>query len=403
MNICEINITYNLGSTGRIVCDLSECLKRIGWKCFVVAGYSIHNEDNLFCFYKHYPKADQWNTVVNRVSGLTGYRNKAKTLEAIKWIESKKPDLIHLHNIHGDWIHLPTLIKYIKKAGIPVVWTLHDCWSFTGRCSHFELNNCNKWEHGCYGCHYKKVYPQTFLFDFSKKMWKDKFNWFTMINKLTIVTPSEWLANYVHQSFLKDYPVRVIHNGINTEVFYCDEKRMTSAMFEKDKLLILGVANSWSDTKGLSDFMILDSMIDHSRYQIMMIGLNNRQMQKLPDSIIKVSRTTSAEELADYYRNAGVYLNLTYQDNYPTTNLEALCCGCPVISYSTGGSPESVLPGCGYVVDKGNLMHVYELVESTVEWSITKRSYISSKALSHFSREKTYKAYIELFKEISLR
>lgn len=396
MRIAEINITYGIGSTGRIVEDLCHSLKEVDIEYSVLCGYSMNsNDENIFSVFKRYPLLDQVNTVLNRFSGLTGYRNRFRTKKAIKWLKSQKPDLIHLHNIHGDWINIFALIEYIKDEGLPVIWTLHDCWSFTGRCSHFELNGCYKWKAGCGKCSFKNVYPKSYLLDFSSLMWSNKKELFCGIESLTIATPSKWLSNYVKESFLNEYPVRVINNGINTDVFNYIE----NTTIKIEKKIILGVANSWSKTKGLNDFLKLDKMINHKKYQIVLIGLNNRQMTQIPDSIIKVHRTTSADELVDYYRKAFVFLNLTYQDNFPTTNLEALCCGCPVITYLTGGSPESISENTGFVVNQGDVNRVYELIEDINKNGVFQKEEISFNSIMRFSRQNSNKAYIELFKK----
>ena len=399
MNIVEINITYGIGSTGRIVRDLANRFEELNWNCYTVAGYSLDNANrNVFSLFNNYPSSDKINTIINRISGKTGYRQKKKTAVAVEWMNEKKPDLIHLHNIHGDWINIKYLFEYIKENRIPVIWTLHDCWAFTGRCSHFELNGCEKWKTGCFSCKYKNVYPCTYFADHSKKMWRDKYDLFRGIDNLILVTPSHWLSGYVKHSFLSEYDTKVIHNGINTDVF-----KLKAQEKKSNVKYILGAANSWSKTKGLDDFISLDKIIDHNKYKIVLVGLNETQMKTVPDSIDKLPRTNSPAELAELYNIADYYVNFTYQDNFPTTNLEALCCGCPVITYDTGGSPESVSAIDGYVIEKGCFKKAYEIIESTNVRSENERRDRAERASKVFSVENSCRAYSDLAEEMMMR
>ena len=399
MKIVELNITNRIGSTGRIVRDLADCFEVNGHSTFIVSGYSIgEKKDCEYTLFNDYPLDDRVNTFINRVIGTTGYRHKKRTEEALEWIDTKKPDLIHLHNIHGDWINIPMLFDYLEQKKLPVIWTLHDCWAFTGRCSHFELNGCEKWREGCYDCNYKKVYPFTYFVDKSKKMWRDKFDIFCKTEDMILVCPSKWLAGYVKQSFLKKYDVNVINNGINTDVFNYRVPDVISG-----ERIILAVANSWSATKGLDDLIKLADIIDKKKYRIVAVGLNERQMKEVPDSICKYKRTNSAEGLANLYRDAFVYVNFTYQDNFPTTNLESLCCGCPVVTYDTGGSPESLCVVDGYVVPKGNFRKAYEIIDSMGERLEADRALRSEKAVALFSSAVSCRAYAELISRIVSR
>lgn len=402
MNIVQMNATYNVGSTGKIMSDLNDVVCRTGSNGFMVSGYyHKSNIDNLYCTSHNNPLWEiKKNLLISRITGTMGYRYLDRTESAIHWIDEKNPDIIHLHNIHGNWIHLETLFNYIKKRKIPVVWTLHDCWAFTGRCSHFELCGCNKWKSQCYNCVNTKVYPITYFFDKSKKMFLDKKKWFSGIENMTIVTPSKWLADYVKQSFLGDYPIEVIHNGIDINMFSPSENKSKYCNCVGNKKIILGVASSWSQTKGLFDFLKLDSLIKHDQYQIVMVGLNEKQLRLLPKSIIGISRTNNQKELVDLYSDAFVFVNPTYQDNFPTTNLEALSCGTPVITYNTGGCPEAVTQQVGAVIKKGDVEGILKAIK---EIENVKKESCRFFAQEHFDKFESYKEYINLYKKLLIK
>jgi Glycosyltransferase len=397
MKILQINISYKFGSTGKIMSDLNDVICKSGNNSYMLCGYSNEAAPNLYIMRKgSILKASRKDILISRLSGTMGYHYKKSTLKAIEWIDTIKPDVIHLHNIHGDWINVKILFEYIRKKQIPVVWTLHDCWSFTGRCSHFELFRCEKWKTGCFKCKNRKVYPITYFFDKSKSMWKDKKKWFTSVKKMTIVTPSKWLANYVRQSFLKDYPIKVINNGINTQVYRPQTTCNRYYQGFEGKHIILGVANSWTARKGYYDFIKLDGMIDHNMYQIVLVGLNSRQLKLIPNSIKGIARTENEQELIELYSGATVFVNPTYQDNYPTTNLEAQACGTPCITYRTGGSPESISDGIGCICEQGNTKQLLESIIKTCRQSYDSVE-LQNYAKEHFDKCRKYEKYIECY------
>ena len=282
------------------------------------------------------------------------------TEKFIDWLKEYDPDVIHLHNIHGYYIHVPTLFNYLKMCNKKILWTLHDCWSFTGHCAYFDFVECEKWKTGCFNCELKHEYPPSILLDKSKENYLMKKELFTGISNMTLITPSKWLADLVRESYLKEYRVKVIHNQINYDAFY----PITSNLKEKnhilDKKVVLGVASIWEKRKGLDDFIQLSQKLNDD-YVIVLIGLNKKQLKSIPKNVIGIEHTSNVQELAQWYSCADVFLNLTYEDNYPTINLEAIACGTPVITYNTGGSPESA-KYYGMTVEKGNLEEVADIV-----------------------------------------
>lgn len=342
MKILMINSVCGIRSTGRICTDLADALAEQGHT--VKIAYGRENVPEQYKKYAVRIGTDfdvKLHGVRARLLDESGFGSKKATIKFIEWVKKYDPDVIHLHNIHGYYINVKVLFDYLRTCGKKIIWTLHDCWAFTGHAAYCEAANCERWKTGCHNCPKRDDYPKSF-FDNSKLNWLKKRKIFTGIPNLQIITPSKWLAGLVKKSFLRKYPVSVIYNGIDTSVF----KPVDSSVLRKklnigDKKVILGVAAVWDARKGLDDFIKLNKLIDHNEYQIILVGLDEKQIATLPKNMIGISRTDSVDQLVELYSLAYVFVNPTYEDNYPTTNLEAIACGTPVITYDTGGSPES--------------------------------------------------------------
>ena len=365
-----VNTVCGTGSVGRLVAGLYHTLEAQGYECLVAYGrgeapsdvrsYRIGTDTDVYV-----------HGAMSRLYDRHGFYSKRATQDFIAMVREYDPDIIHLHNLHGYYIHLAVLFSYLKKCGKKIIWTLHDCWSFTGHCSHFEYIGCNKWLTGCFKCEQLREYPKSFGMDSSMQNYRDKMQLFTGIDNLTIVTPSEWLKERVQQSFLKEYPVVVVPTGIDLTQFYPQREtnsednlifRIKNSLSLRNKIILLGVANPWRDRKGLAQFGILAKALS-DRYAIILVGLSERQISDLPENIIGLSKTDSIEELAALYSMADIYVNLTLEDTFPTTNIEALACGTPVVTYKAGGSPESINETCGEVVDRNSVQGVVAAIE----------------------------------------
>ena len=351
MKVLSIN-TSNFGSTGNIMLRLQECCKSNGMKMLVAFPKSRSNMK------KRVANSIYIGSILSRnihlqLSNLTGYNGTFSyfsTLNFLRKVKKYNPDIIHLHNLHNGYINLPLLFKYIKKNNIPVIWTLHDCWSFTGHCPHFTMAKCDKWKTGCHDCPSYREYPAS-LFDNSKKMYKLKKKWFAGVPNMTIVTPSQWLADLVKESYLKDYPVKVIHNGIDLEIFKPTPSNFRQKYgIDDGKHLVLGVAFGWGKRKGLDVFVELARRLDSDKYRIVLVGTDDNVDKKLPSNIIAIHRTQNQTELAEIYTAADLFVQTTREENYPTVNMESIACGTPVLTFGTGGSPEIIDETCGSVV-----------------------------------------------------
>lgn len=383
MKVLMINSVCGVGSTGRICTDIADMLLSQGHECKIAYGRGevpekyrdisvrIGSTFKVYC-----------NVLKSRLFDNEGFNAVGATKKLVRWIKEYDPDVIHLHNIHGYYLNVKILFDYLKTSGKKIVWTLHDCWSFTGHCAYFDCPHCDKWQTECGKCIRVKDYPKA-LISHAKRNYRRKKQTFCGVPNLTIVTPSKWLSGLVEQSFLSEYQTVVINNGIDLSVFKPTESDFRERFGLTDKKIILGVASVWEKRKGFNDFLELAKLIDDS-YRIVLVGVNDKQLKMLPSSVIGIKRTNNVKELAEIYTAADVLFNPTYEDNYPTVNLEAQACGTPVITYPTGGSVESV-PNENVV---NSVNEFYELLRSSEGLVIEKAS---------FSKQEKYSDYLKLY------
>jgi len=371
MKVLMINVVCGIRSTGRICTDLAAALETHGHE--VKIAYGRERVPEQFQKYAVRIGADidvKLHGLKARFFDGCGWGSKGATERFIHWVKDYDPDVIHLHNLHGYYINIEVLFKYLRTCKKKILWTLHDCWALTGHAAYCEAVNCERWITGCHNCMKMLDYPVSYT-DRSASNWKRKRQLFSGLENLGIVTPSEWLARLVRKSYLSDYPVTVIHNGVDTGVFKAvDSKELRGKLGIGNKRVILGVAAIWDERKGLIDFEKLNNVIDRAKYQIIIVGLSKEQINELPAGIIGIERTNSIDELVQFYSLADVFLNLTYEDNYPTTNIEAIACGTPVITYNTGGSPESAK--CyGSIIQKGDMETLLStIIQAEYDWSV---------------------------------
>lgn len=396
MKILEIN-QVNFGSTGHIMLQIADLATKKGHEV-ICSFYARRNKDkDKNCIYIGNKISHNIHKKLYRKTGNNGCYSKISTWNFLRKVKKFDPDLIHIHNLHNCYINLPMLFDYIKKNNKKVVWTLHDCWSFTGQCPYFTAVGCEKWKTGCHDCEQINRYPSCSV-DRTDKMWKLKKEWFTGVQNLTIVTPSQWLADLVKQSFLKDYPVKVINNGIDLDVFKPTESDFRTKHNLEDKKIILGVASVWEVRKGLDVFIELSKRLD-DRYKIVLVGTNDEVDKKLPEGIISIHRTSNQKELAELYTAADVFFIPTREDNFPTVNMESLACGTPVLTFNTGGSPEMVDEATGVVLMNEDIASVEQAVISMCESGKYSKEACTERAKQYDSGLK-YNEYLSLFENI---
>ncbi len=399
MRIFEIN-SCNFSSTGGIMQSIAKAARNNGLCVKNCCAYSRTNS----------PKRDEHTLFIgNRISrnihlftgmflGFSNCLSIISTWIFLRKIKKQGCSLVHFHNLHGSYINLPLLFRFIKKNHIPVIWTLHDCWAFTGRCPYFDLTKCDKWKSGCHDCPYpKKSYPQSYL-DTTRIMWKLKRKWFSGIENCTIVTPSQWLAGLVEQSYLKEYPIKVIYNGIDLSVFKPTESNFRETHELMDKKVVLGIAFGWGVRKGLDVFLELAKHLPND-YRIVLVGTDDYVDKVLPENIISIHRTQNQKELAEIYTAADVLANPTREEVLGLVNVESLACGTPVVTFRTGGSPECIDETCGSVVDCDDI----DAMEFEIRRICEDKPYSMEACLARskkFDMNERFEEYVKLYKEI---
>lgn len=398
MKVLQINSVCGVGSTGRIATDIHHALIEQGHESFIAFGRGeAKNCDtairigNDFDVYSH--------VALTRLFDKHGFGSVLSTKDFVKKVKKINPDIIHLHNIHGYYINIDELFKLLVELKKPVVWTLHDCWSFTGHCTYFEFENCKKWMTYCKECPQKRKYPKSFFIDNSTDNFNFKTSRINSLSNITFVTPSVWLKTIFQLSMIKSKDVITINNGINTRVFSPTKRNPNLLAALDGKFVILGIANVWDERKGLAYFLELSEMLRYDEI-ILLVGLKNNVIKNIPKNIIPMKRTDNVEQLAELYSSAHVFINPTLEDNFPTTNIEALCSGIPVITFNTGGSVEVINDFNGYVTEDKNVTSLrssIDRVRSNYESNLINANKISFDAKGNYDISNMIESYLLLY------
>lgn len=391
--LLQINTIANSGATGKITEEIGAEAIRHGWKSYVAYSRGIPiSQSELIPIGS--PSDRRRHGIRTRLFDAHGLGSAKATGLIIERIKEIGPDLIHLHNIHGYYLNYPRLFDYLRQWGGPVVWTLHDCWAFTGHCAHFDNIGCERWKVLCHHCPLKSTYPISWFADRSARNYLDRKAAFTSLPNLTLVSPSKWLDNILSDSFLSSFTHKVIHNGIDLNLFRPYRRSY------KDGSMVLAAAWVWNRAKGLDDLIKLAEVLP-PKLRLCIVGLSEKQLKEIPSTITGITRTENQKALAQLYSRAAVFVNPTYGDTFPTTNLEALACGTPVVTYNTGGSPEAIDADTGIVVPRGN---VELLARGIVDISSRPREDIGilcrKRAEELFDQRKRFVEYVDLYNSL---
>lgn len=391
--LLQIDSCLGVLSTGRITEGIASVATKNGWECYIAHGARYVGKSIMKSYqvtsksgeYLHYAKSILFDS--------HGLGSTLATKKLIRLIDVDiKPDIIHLHCIHGYYLNYKVLFEYLNKKCIPVVWTFHDCWAFTGHCAHFVTANCNKWKSACYECPLKSEYPKS-ITDASGRNYDLKKSLFQNNKNLHIVTVSEWLASLVSESFLGQKEISVIRNGIDINQFTPKEKSSS------ERFNIIGVASAWGRDKGLYDFYKLRELLSEDKYSITLVGLTQDQINSLPQGIRGICRTNSVDELAKLYSDSDVFVNPTYVDSFPTVNMEAMACGLPVITYNTGGGPEAITSSTGIVLEQGDINGIADAVRR-IQGGLFSISECRQRAEECFDNKRCYLDYVKLYNRL---
>lgn len=399
--ILQINTVVNSGSTGRIAEEIGQLAIANGWESYIAYGRNESTSNSILI------KVGKDSNLImhglkTRFLDRHGFGSRQATLFLVEQIKLIKPDIIHLHNIHGYYLNIEVLFNYLSVADIPIVWTMHDCWPITGHCTYFDSIGCFKWETGCFDCQQKKEYPQSLFIDNSKRNYSDKRTLFCSIEDLTIILVSKWLQERVKKSYLNKYTQKLIYNGVNTHVFYPRNNRsiIKKKLGVGNRFMLLGVASIWEKRKNLNDYVKLGELIDEKTI-IVLVGLSEKQIKKLPNNIIGLSRTENISHLAEIYSAADIVLNLSAEETFGMTTVEGFACGTPGIVYNCTASPELITSNTGIIVEKGDM---HGLVNAISEIETKGKAYYSvtcrDHAMKYFNKENKYKEYIQLYESL---
>ena len=395
MKVVQINSTCATGSTGRICYGISQCMTRSDIENYIL--YTVGKSDYHLGIKMASDSYIKMQAAISHLRGNYGFNSILSTKRMIEKLMQIQPELVHLHNIHSHDCNLEMLLSYFKENHTKLLWTLHDCWLFTAYCPHFIMAKCDRWMSGCEYC--PQVKDFSLFFDRSKQLYQKKKELLSGLD-LTIVTPSQWLADLVGSSFLKSYPVKVINNGIDLSVF-----RPTGSDFRTkfgispEKKVLLGVAFDWGTRKGLDVFQELAERLDRDTYQIVLVGIDKDLEKKVSSHIVCISRTQNQQELATIYSSADLFINPTREDTFPTVNIEALACGTPVITFKTGGSAEIIDKTCGAVVDVGDVDRLIEKIQNCCFDSPFSKQDCLNRAKRYDQNDK-FQEYVDLYRSI---
>lgn len=401
MKLAIINAESGKGGGPATICDdiyanfieddNNEALVCYGRQCNDNSTVNRYKIGNKFSLATHF--------IITRLFDAHGLGSIAATRKLINRLEAFQPDVVNLHNIHGYYVNYKLLFEYLKKADIPVVWTLHDCWPFTGHCAYFDLVGCEKWKSKCEQCPQKKSYPGAWLVDGSSRNYELKKKLFAGISdNLTIVTPSAWLAGFISQSFLKDCRIEVINNGIDLNLFKPSPGNFKKSHGIEDKKMVLALASEWTVRKGFEDIKYIGTHLPED-YQLVIVGLQEEQVAEVPEKIIAITRTDNVDQLIEIYSEADVFVNASVEDNFPTVILEALACGTPVTTYDTGGCREEIDETTGILVNKYAKEELIAAIEKLGAKSQETILACVNRA-KKFEKKKMYDKYNELFKVV---
>lgn len=399
--LLQINSVVNYGSTGRIAEDLARVAINKGWESYIAYGrYSRSSQSQLIKIGNDIDV--KIHGIETRIFDNHGFSSKSATYKLITDIKRIQPTIIHLHNLHGYYINIEILFKYLANVDIPVVWTLHDCWAFTGHCTYFSYVGCEKWKSYCNKCPLKKSYPASYFKDNSENNFEKKRELFTSINNITLVPVSNWLGDLISESFFCELPVKVINNGVDTNIFReIDRSELSIKYNTVDKFVMIGVANKWDKRKGIEDYIKLSSFLKIDEI-IILVGLSKKQIESLPSNMIGIERTENIHELVELYNLAEIVLNLSYEETFGMTTVEGFACGTPSIVYNATASPELITSEVGYIVEPGN---INQLSDAIFKIKSKGKDYYHdacvNRAKEMYDKNSRFEEYIELYESMT--
>lgn len=394
--LVQINTVCN-NSTGKIMAEIQRHANLAGYETISFVGRRKVTKDlrcekygNFVSFWIH--------VAINTVFDRQGYGSYFETQKLVRRLRKEQPDIIHLHNLHGYYLYLPVLFDYLSNEfSGQLFWTFHDCWPFTGHCPYFTAHECFKWRNGCNRCPSKKEYPISLFIDASKKNYSDKRKMFCSVKNLTIITPSEWMAGWIRESFFKNYPIKVVNNGIDLNLFsYRQPHKEIFGKYHinKDKKILLGVASVWEARKGLNDLLGLAEIIS-AEYQIIVVGVSKKQKKGLPTNVIGIERTEKIEELVELYSMAHIFINPSLEESFSLVTVEAIACGTPAIVLDTSAVKELICENNGIVLNKHKAQDYVNAIKELENRKLSRNEIMQT--ASKYGAEKMVDTILQLY------
>lgn len=400
MKVIQINAIYGRKSTGTIVREIQACSEKNGIDSYVAYSIADRPDNEVPKGYRIGNRSvAKWHAFISRVFGKQAYFSRLSTWRFLHWLDKANPDVVHLHNLHSNYIHLNMLLRFLSKRDIATVITMHDCWYFTGGCMHYASISCNKWKLGCGDCPVWKRIP-SFLFDKTRNVLSDRKKYLAGIPRLMLVGCSEWIANEARQSLLKDNDITVIHNGFDLRVFTPTMSNRKKELGIQDKFVILGPASKWLMSVNQPTF---DYFVSHLPEDTIMVLFGfSGTIGNMPSKVLTLGYTKDPRVMAEIYSMADVMVNCSRQDTLSSLNLECQACGTPVVTYDATGSKETVDGVCGFSVTTGDEEALWKKV---IEVKMVGKQKLSEHCRNwieaHFEKSKNYEKYIELYHEIT--
>lgn len=395
--LLQLNVNAGVGSTGRIAEEIGKIAFSKGWNSYIAYGrYGKECESHLIKSSKRISILT--HALSTRVFDNAGLLSSSDTKRLLKEIQEINPSIIHLHNLHGYWLNYRLLFEFLSEHNIPVVWTIHDCWPFTGHCGHFVFQGCNRWKSGCYNCPLKRDFPASYFLDRSARNYEIKKESFLQIRDHLVLAPvSHWLSNLLGESFLSEIPRKVVYNGVDTNLFHLTgAAKIKKQLNIPEKKMLLAVASGWDERKGINDYVKLREFLPNSEYAIVLLGMNKSQISQLPNGVIGLEPTKSIDELAEFYRSADVVLSLSQAETFGLTIAEGMACGTPAIVYNATAMPELIGDDTGLVVTPGNVEEASRAVQQICTWN---KKTTAEKCVRHVKDNfDSYQNYLEYFK-----
>lgn len=401
MKVLQINAVIDFGSTGRICAEISDYLNRNGDECHIAhsKGISCPTSYRIGTFFDV-----KLHGLFSRFFGMQAYFSRYETKKLLNYIMQLKPDVVHLHNLHGNYVNLNLLLNYLVKNDIPTVITLHDCWFYTGKCVHYTVDKCYKWKTGCQNCPRLKKDNPSWFFDRTRKMYEDKKKGFCSIPRLAVVGVSDWITHEAKQSFLSSAKILTkIYNWVDLDVFRpVNTEILKRKLGLENKFILLGIASGWNNNKGLDRFIELSSIIEEDMV-IVLVG-NVKKSVELPSNIMNIAEINDADELVEYYSLADVFINLSLEESFGKVVAESLACGTPVIAINSTANAELVGENCGYIMNSQDIRNILQPILNIKKvGKLYYSRYCIAFAKRNFNSSDRLQNYYELYKKIMLR